>query len=268
MAMRSFIGTTLTLFLTNATLIAQTIPREEKKQLEVDPKLDAILKAWEAKMQKVEKFKLDCSRTETIALTGKSKNYSGKACYLKPNFASLQLVHEDKSDEELMVRNENKLYEYSVPNKLIKVHDLPQGERGEGPSFLHLLFGSKPEEMRNRYELQLKRATEGKGFVYVTIRPRTPADKQDFEEAELAFYSEEIGTLSKKPELNDWAFLPARLWIKQPNKNHVTWLFQNYDLKANLAKESFTPLKPKDWRIEVVDLTKPSKEKPLSKKKK
>jgi TIGR03009 family protein len=232
-------------------------PLETPKNAPVDPKLNGLLKEWENKMRKVDRFMVDCKRVETDELKGKSRNYKGQARYLKPNFALLDLTNvekEEASDRELMVSNGDKLYEFKIRDKLVMVHDMPKNGGANDSTFLNFLLGLDASEVQKRYDLTLKKANEGEGYIYIGILPKLPGDKQEFKEAELVLYSQWIADIQpKNPARADWAFLPARLWFRAPNGNQSTWTFENYDLKANLKAESFIPPQwPKDWRTEVV----------------
>ena len=259
MNMRPLACTITILLLGGSSLLAQTAPTKLEplavKTEASDEKLDGLLREWEAKMKKIERFMVNCKRVEIEALRGKTQTYSGEARYLKPNFASLDLANtEEKANRELMVSNGEKLYEFKLRDKLVVIHEMPKNGMAEESTFLSFLFGLKSDEVKKRYDLTLRKANDGEGYIYIDIVPKSNADKQEFSKAELVLYSQWISQIEPKdPARADWAFLPARLFFRQPNDNQSTWSFSNYDLKANLTKDSFLPPQwPKDWKTEVV----------------
>lgn len=233
-------------------------PLPEKKAPAGDEKLSGLLQDWENKMKSVDRFMVKCKRIDMDGLKGKSATLTGEARYLKPNFAALDLKGEQTPDpkdqiRELTVSTGQKIYEFKAHEKLVRIHDMPKNGMAEEATFLNFLLGVKSDEVRKRYDLTLKKANDGEGYIYISIVPKLPADRQEFVEAELVLYSRWIAEIKPaNPARAPWAMLPARIWFKAPNGDQSTWTFEDYDLKANLqAPQSFLPPKwPDDWKVE------------------
>jgi TIGR03009 family protein len=260
--MRPLSATLAALLLAVSPLAAQTAPappppKNEKVPLP-DPELTDMLKAWERKMTGIERLKVKCSRVEEESIRGKKIQFDGSASFLKPNMAKLDLtkVEDPKDsrdtpqiDRELYISNGNQLYEFQVKNKLVLVHELPKDGGVSDDTFLAFLFGMKAEQARQRYTMSAEVKPNANDYIYVRILPKKPADKQEFTEARLVFFSPNIGTLN--PMWADWGLLPARLWFKNPNGNQVTWTFSDANLSPKLEKSDFVPPPlPKGWRLE------------------
>jgi TIGR03009 family protein len=258
--MRHLGPTLAALLLAVSTLPAQTNPAPPPPKTDrvplPDPQLDAMLKAWERKMTSIERLSVGCSLVEKDGLRGKEQVFKGSAKFLKPNMAILDLANDErpKEDKLFYVSNGNKLYEYQYKNKVVRVHELPKGGGISDDTFLAFLFGMKAEDARKRYTLRAEEKPDAKYHVYLTVLPKTPADKQEFTVAQLVFYHPDIGTVQR--QYADWALLPARLWFKSPNGDEATWTFSEPNLNPKLEKSNFVPSSPpKDWRVENADAT-------------
>jgi TIGR03009 family protein len=260
--MRHLGPTLAALLLAVSPLAAQTSPappppKNDKVPLS-DAELDKLLKAWERKMTGIERLSVNCERKEVDGLRGKEENYRGRASFLKPNMAILDLTKvEDakdsrdkpQSDRESYISNGNKLYEFQYKYKLVRVHELPKDGGVSDDTFLAFLFGMKAEQARQRYTMSAEVKPNANDYICVRILPKKPADKQEFTEARLVFFSPNIGTLN--PMWADWGLLPARLWFKNPNGNQVLWTFSHANLSPKLEKSDFVqPTVPKGWRLE------------------
>src|SRR5262249_3594415 len=130
-------------------------------------RLDALLVAWEQKMQSVQSLSAECTRT-TVDKTYKSTDvFEGKALYVNPDRASLYMVKKNKPDVyERFLCTGTFLYEYVPANKIVRVHALPPRKPGQvaDNNFLSFLFGMKAEEAKRRYQLSL--AQEDQHWVY------------------------------------------------------------------------------------------------------
>jgi TIGR03009 family protein len=216
-----------------------------------DSQLDELLKMWEQRMSKVDRFATKCSRVDIDGLRGKKQQFEGVAWFLKPNMAKLDMTNVEKpEDRELYISNGDHLYEYQFRNKVIRVHELPKGGGVSDDTFFSLLSGMKANDARRRYQLSAKtRPNETDYHVYVTVLPKKDSDKQEFTQAQLTFFAPHVGNLD--PKLKPFAMLPRRLWFKQPNGNEVTWTFELPNVEAKLEKAHFVqPAFPKDWRVE------------------
>jgi TIGR03009 family protein len=258
--MRHLSPTLAALLLAVSPLAAQTTPappppKNDKVPLP-NPELVDLLKAWERKMTAIDRLETKCSRVEIEAIRGKKQEFVGKAKFLKPNMAILELsnVEKPQEDREYYISNGNHLYEFQFRNKVVRVHDLPKGGGISDDTFLAFLFGMKAEDALKRYVLQAW-SKPSQPFIYIRVLPTLPADKQEFTEAQLVFWSPKAADFDRA--WADWALLPVRLWFKNPNDNQVTWTFSEPNLRVKVEKADFVApsLKdlPKEWRIEKAD---------------
>src|SRR5262249_46737498 len=138
---------------------------------------------------------------------------------------------------EKFICSGNVLYEFVPPQKLIRVHELPQPKAGQQAiedNFLTFLFGLKPEEAKRRYELKLKK--EDQWYIYIEILPKLPGDKADFQRARLV--------------LNSQTFLPRELWFEHPNGNEVKWDIPRIENGVRLDRKDFAaPSAPPGWNM-------------------
>jgi TIGR03009 family protein len=229
---------------------AKTTSNPSEAPTPADPRLDQLLNFWEARMSRVEKLLTECKRLDKDGVRGKTEEFVGKAAYLKPNLALLDLKNaKDDANRELFVSNGNFVYEYQIKNKLLLVHEMPKNAKISDDTMLSFLFGMKADDAKKRYQITLQKAVETDYYIYLKILPRQDADKQEFSEAQLVFYAPWIGKLD--PTKEDWSSLPARIFFKQPNGNEVTWSFLKYDGNAQLEKTNFVPPKaPEGWRVQ------------------
>jgi TIGR03009 family protein len=231
--MRKWTATLFVLTLCSLALYGQAAPAPA-------PKLDGYLNQWEQKMGLVESLVGDCIRTEKSKTFGSTKVYEGKATFLRPNFAILDLHNKQKPDQfEKYICTGTYLYEFSQMNKTIRVHEMQvKGAGGNDENFLSFLFGMKADEAKKRYDLKL--AKEDQYYIYVDITPRNEADKVDFQRAQLV--------------LIKGSFLPRRLWFEQPNGDEVTWdLPKTEQNDRRINKTMFVaPQPPPGWTLERV----------------
>ncbi|HEV3262443.1 MAG TPA: TIGR03009 domain-containing protein [Gemmataceae bacterium] len=209
-------------------------------------RLDFLLVRWEREIGNIKTLEAQCVRTTKDKTFGDTDVFEGYAKYMKPNLAMLKMDKKGKPGVfEEYICNGQQLYEYRPSDKLIRVHELPPPKSGQvaDDNFLSFLFGMRAEEARRRYDLKLTK--EDENWTYILIVPRFPADKADFQRAELL--------LSSK------TFLPRRLWFEQPNGNEITWdLLQMDSNGAHVTANDFTkPPVPTGWKMEIAPRVSP-----------
>src|SRR5262249_37453647 len=142
-------------------------------------RLDALLLRWEKEMTSVQTLAAQCVRTDVDKTFQTTTVFEGTARYMKPNLALLYMEKKGNPQVfEKFICSGNVLYEFVPPQKLIRVHELPQPKAGQQAiedNFLTFLFGLKPEEAKRRYELKLKK--EDQWYIYIEILPKLPGDK-------------------------------------------------------------------------------------------
>jgi len=237
--------------LTCVSAFAQTSPAAAPDPTQADRQLDMYLQRWEDEMQKVQTLAAQLKRTEKDVVFNTTQKFVGFAQYMKSgtgptalNLASLEMRPEGRNEiYEKFVCTGTFLYQFSPAKKEIKAYDLPRPKQGGAVSddnFLTLLFGVKAAEARRRYDLKL--ANEDKWYIYVSVRPRNPQDKADFEQARIV--------------LNRDSFLPAQLWFEQPNHNEVTWEIPAIKSGVQVNRADFDkPTPPPGWKMTLVPHT-------------
>jgi TIGR03009 family protein len=200
-------------------------------------RLNLLLQRWEGQMGNVQTISAQCTRTTVDKTFQTTEVFEGSAKYMKPNLAMLDLQLRGKAQVfEKYVCTGTFLYQYYLPNKEIRVYEMPAPKPGQvaEDNLMSFLFGMKAEEARRRYSLQL--ANEDRWYVYINIVPRFPADKADFSRARLV--------------LNNQTFLPRELWFMQPNGNEVKWDIPRIENGAVLNRADFTsPAVPQGWTM-------------------
>src|SRR5438132_7075463 len=92
----------------------------------------------------------------------------------------------------------------------------------------------KADEAKRRYELKF--AGQYKFYHYVEIVPRFPADKADFQKAQLV--------------LTHNTSLPRMLTFVEPNGNRITWNIPAIETGIPLDRREFvSPDVPKGWQL-------------------
>jgi TIGR03009 family protein len=201
-----------------------------------DPRLDPLLLQWQNKMQSIETLSAEVVREQEDKVFRSRLIFEGKAKYMKPNLAMLDLHRRDKPNIiEKYICTGTYLYEYNPGNKEIRFHELPPPKAGQvaDDNFLSFLFGMKAEEAKRRYDLKL--VGDDKWYYYIEVLPRFPADKADFQKAQLA--------------LTKTTMLPRLLTFDEPNGNRVKWDIPVLENGVRLDRKEFTsPALPPGWR--------------------
>jgi TIGR03009 family protein len=201
-----------------------------------DSRLDPLLMQWEAKMKTIDTLSAEIVREQIDNVFRSRVIFEGKAKYMKPNLASLDLHRRDKANViEKYICTGTYLYEYNQASNEIRFHELPPPKPGQvsDDNFLSFLFGMKAEEAKRRYDLRL--IHEDANYYYLEVFPRFPADKADFQKARLA--------LTKK------TMLPRLLTFDEPNGNRVSWDIPVLESGVRLDRKEFTsPALPAGWK--------------------
>src|SRR5579875_490425 len=156
--------------------------------------LDEHLARWEEAMKRVETLGAQLTRIDKDPVYEHVQKLTGTAYYMRAgngptaqNLALLQMTVEgQKEPKEKFICTGTYIYQFLPDQKEIRYYQLPKpqpGQVAEDNNLLSLLFGMKAEDAKRRYELKLTR--EDPNFIYVDIIPRSPADKADFQRAQL-----------------------------------------------------------------------------------
>jgi TIGR03009 family protein len=224
----------------------------------LDPRnpLDALLMRWEEQMAKIQTVEAKCTRTSIDQVFKVVEVFEGKAKYMKPNLAMLEMSQKDKPTAkdkpapfEKYICTGTFFYVYVPSEKVIRVYEMPPPKPGApvaNDNFLSFLFGIKALDAKIRYDLHLvKGPPDDKWYYYVKIVPRSQEDKQDFQEARLV--------------LTASTYMPRELWFKQPNGNEVKWDIPAIESGVTLNRADFiAPTPPPGWKLERAPKTNPT----------
>ena len=225
----------------SAALSAQqpAAPPSAPPALDPTNRLDSLLMQWEAKMKSIQTLKATVSRAREDKVFKTRDLFVGEAKYMKPNFALLDLRRKDGQPIfEKYICTGTYLYEYNQGNREVRVQELPAPKAGQvaEDNFLSFVFGMKAEEAKRRYELNLVGDGTDKNYHYVEILPRLPADKADFQKAQLV--------------LTQTTLLPRMLTFIEPNGNRITWDIPVIETGIPLDRREFaSPTIPQGWRL-------------------
>ncbi len=224
-----------------AGLLAQQPPVQPQPPAE-DAVLKQILQNWEQVMGNLNALVVECTRTDVNKTWQTTKVFEGKAKFLKPNMASLEMANKaDRNDFEKYLISGTEACVWAPKSKKIMVYkiDPPKAGQTTDDSFLSFLMLPKASQAMKRYQLTLLPSpppTE-KWYYYIQVLPRDAKDKADFTQARLVLTRDK--------------FLPRQLWFEQPNGNEVTWDFTNLYTGASMQPAEFArPAAPSaGWEI-------------------
>jgi TIGR03009 family protein len=223
-----------------AGLLAQQPPVQPQPPAN-EALLKQILENWEQVMGNLNALVAECTRTEVNKTWQTTKVFEGKAKFLKPNMASLEMHNKANPQEfEKFIVNGQEVCVYAPKNKQIQVHKLPPPQPGQATddNFLSFLMGMKAAQAVKRYQLTLLPSpppTE-KWYYYIQVVPRDAKDKADFTQARLVLTRDK--------------YLPRQLWFEQPNGNEVTWDFNQLLTGGTIPASEFArPVPPVGWQL-------------------
>jgi TIGR03009 family protein len=242
------------LLLTAVALLAQ---QGNPQPAKFDPTKNAedwVVAKWEEAMSKVDSLVADCQLKSIDQVFKVEEKFVGKAKYLRTkvaNMASLELDKVDKNGKPVVpevfkkyIVTGNFLYQFVPETKTIFVHKMPKQDGGQlsNNNLLSLIFGMKAEDAKQRYGL--KYAGADANYYYLTIEPKTAADKQDFKAARLTFIKTN--------------FMVREVWFQEANGNQVFWDFPSAATNVNnlTATDFGQPKTPPGWQMKMApDLT-------------
>ncbi len=228
----------------DAPPVAPATQMSEKNQ----KMLDGYLAAWERRMAKIEGLETKIALTE-IDQKGNKVVRTGDAAILKPNHAKmlLKLADDPTNTKKWMHFSADGkfLRQYDYTQKVVLTDPLPKDGVGDD-SMMSFLFMTSAANLKKRYDLSIdvedpKRHTEN--YVYLRVLPRSKADAQDFERAEVVLWKN-----NTDEKFFDRWMLPARIWYKQPNGEQIMWDFQNMTTQKKFTVKDFAaPGMPDGW---------------------
>lgn len=233
--MRTACLATFALFAAAASALAQPPGAAPVK---ADPKLDPYLEAWEKKTADVKSMAAEITLKRTDAVFKKDTNYKGSIVCMKPNFAVLRLDNADdktKIDYEAYICDGKKVYAYNGVQKSIIKYTIPQGQAGVDNLMLDFMAGMKAKDVKERFDVTLSHTDEN--YVYISVKPRRPADQREFQTLQLALY----GPGGKAAA---FAYLPAQVNLTKPGGDVEVWRFisPRTDVKVQVTDFKFVPI--------------------------
>jgi TIGR03009 family protein len=236
-----------TLMLASMPARAQQAPQTPATPAAADDKaLDGHLAKWEATMKKVETLGAQLTRIDKSLVYDQVQKLTGVAYYMKAgagptaqNLALLQMsVEGQKEPKEKYICTGTYIYQFWPDQKEIRYYKLPKPEPGQASeeenNLLSLLFGMKADDAKRRYELRLDK--EDANYIYVSIAPRSAADKADFQRARLV--------------LNKSNYMPRQLWFEHANRSTTLWDIPNLQVGMAMDRRTFdAPQAPQGWKL-------------------
>jgi TIGR03009 family protein len=179
-------------------------------------------------MQSVQTLSVDMVRTTKDKVFQTDEIFTGKAKYMRPNFAVLEMGKKGNGQVyEKYLCTGTFLYQWVPGSKVVNMYELPTPRPGQPAQndFLSFFFGMKADEAKQRYDLKLVK--EDQYYIYIEVLPKLAADKADFAKARLV--------------LNQNTFLPRQVWFEQVNGNEVLWDLPKADRDVKLDRTEFAP---------------------------
>ncbi|HWE37116.1 MAG TPA: TIGR03009 domain-containing protein [Isosphaeraceae bacterium] len=208
-----------------------------------DPKLDALLAAWEKRSKQIHTLDAKFIRTDEDPLWKSTKVYQGRALLKEPNFAflDLQLIDPKQPKQppvfaDRIVCDGDTVYQYAADNQTIRAYPLPKNDRQraleEGP--LRFLFNMQVDNIKDRYRLWLFK--ELPGAFQLQIVPKLPRDRDAFSQAVV--------------QINRQTFLPERMTLVMANKKGLQkYRFTSVKPNEEVKDENFQYKPVKGWKL-------------------
>jgi TIGR03009 family protein len=245
----------LALMVTGSSVLAQ-VPGEAAPA--VDPKVVTHLQAWQQVMAATTNFYSVCTlQRKHLIVKNKASTHVGSVMCLKgPNGTTMAKLHIDRIGPdgqpvpgEFMryVCTGRAVYQYDGSVKEVTEY-LLQGNGVGNNLLLEFISGAlTAEAILRRFDVALSK--QDANWVYLEIRPRNPADRQEFQLLKLALFAP--GTAK--------AYLPRMVVMDNPNgQESETWSFEDpkapgQDPRVNAAgiePRMFEPEKPPaGWKV-------------------
>jgi TIGR03009 family protein len=210
--------------------------------------LDRHLSKWEEKTAGITNLRLEIALKRTDAVLKKDTNYSGVVVCMKPHFARLRLVNSaDKNDYQAYICDGKAVYAYDGALKTINRIDLPpkwpfQRLGVTDNPVLDFLTGMKAKDAKERFDITLFKTDEH--YLYLDIKPRSNKDRQEFQQLRVALYG-------PGPATEKFAYLPAQLYVLQPNGDSESWQFTNPQVNLKGVDEKMFQFEDvKGWHVQ------------------
>lgn len=226
-----------------------TLAADSAPATALDPRLEAHLRAWEARARSTQNLYIECERVAKQVLLRKERVATGSIICMKPNLARMRMDFKDKPGEyEAYICDGSSVFQYDGAEKTMTPHKIPPGGQGGVGDNLLLEFMSgtmTADDVKRRFDLRLVKEEEY--YVHLEVLPRLPKDKQEFEKLLLVLYGPK--TVAQKLD-----YLPAVVVMTKDNGQTVEqWTFKKVMSNVDgVKKEDFAYIPPpKDWTIKT-----------------
>lgn len=194
-------------------------------------RLDAILDSWQLQNSSIESLygKFLCKKKYNN-LQGQLKYFDGTAKFLKlpgGTFGANITLNEfdakgwKKDCYEKFVFTGGFLYMFDPVGKVMLVQAVPPpppGQKPEDGPMPFSIFLLKKQDAKARFDLRVQAIDPH--YTYIEIRPKYPADQQEFIFARIAVMNQQLQVNGKVPIPKD--MIRELYWV-EPNKAEVTW---------------------------------------------
>ena len=217
------LGPTLAAFFSALTVATTQLPARGQQPAPADPRVANHLAGWERTMGALVNFSAKFELVRTDNVFKKERHYEGSVLCMKPNYALLAINStSDKSDYESFLSNGKSVYHYDTPKKTITEFKLNAAGAADN-LMLEFLGGMKAADAQKRFRMQVLSddAAKDPNYVILAIEPLLARDKQEFLQARLALLAPT--NVARLP-----AYLPATVWLQQPNGNTELWKLKNH----------------------------------------
>ncbi|MBI3467728.1 MAG: outer-membrane lipoprotein carrier protein LolA [Planctomycetes bacterium] len=239
--MRAWIALTTAFIVPFGLLLAAPPPKQAPA---TDPRLEELLRGWEATSLKIKDLYCEFQKTTKDAVFPDTSVQNGKAWLMRPYFGRLDLTDDKGNPTSTFISTGKAIHQYEAKSKQEVVHILPdpKGADQTMPGPLSFVFGMTAKEAKRRFQFTLARefAKNGVEYAELQVLPLTPDDQQEFKRARLV--------------INKKTYLPKDMLIIEPNDTQQLWNITRIVPNPNppIAADTFVPLKtPKDWKQQI-----------------
>ena len=219
-------------------------------------RVDQILKAWEQKTSKIDKFSCDFRRFEYQPQFSGDKPHSmseGVIHFKAPDRAEFQVksrrdaggATEFGEHLEHWICDGTTIYEFDSRQKLLREQRLPLELQGkaitDGP--LPFLFGAKVDKIKARYWVREAKALQP-GEIWLEIFPKTRQDAANYTQVDVMLAW----------AMQDDDFLPNGMRIHRLGNKHENFIFTNRKINERgsllnvLGGGRYRPRTPSGWK--------------------
>lgn len=243
------LGPTLAAFVAAAaTVAAQPVPGQPPQPGPADPRVNLHLTGWEKTMGALVNYGAEFDLIRKDNVFQKQRPYTGSVLCMKPNFALLAIQGKgDKSDYEAFLSNGKSVYHYDTPKKTVTEFKLNAAGAADN-LMLEFLGGMKAAAAQQRFAITVvsDNPAADPNYIVLRVQPLLARDKQEFVDARMALLAPT--NVAKLP-----AYLPAVVWLQQPNGNEETWTLKNHKTNQAGVGPQLFEFKGKpaaDWQVQ------------------